>query len=97
MTMAQIATVGALNPLAAEGAWGVVEADAVAETDAELVLTGTEEEEIGRTVDLLTEADEAAVERAVAGTEEETAVAIEETNDWETTSPVVSVMVKPLE
>lgn len=58
-----------------------MEADAVAETDAELVLTGTEEEEIGRTVDLLTEADEAAVERAVAGTEEETAVAIEETND----------------
>lgn len=58
-----------------------MEADAVAETDAELVLAGTEEEEIGRTVDLLTDADEAAVERAVAETEEEAAVAMEETND----------------
>lgn len=36
--MAQIATVGALNPLAAEGAWGVVEAETVAEAVAVLLV-----------------------------------------------------------
>lgn len=93
--MAQIATVGALNPLAAEGAWGVVEAEAVAETEAVLLVWGTEEEDEGRTEEL-TMALELAEGTAVEATEE-TAVAMEETNDWETTSPVVPVMVKPLE
>lgn len=93
--MAQIATVGALNPLAAEGA-GVVEAEAVAEEEEEeeeaLLVWETEVEDEGRTEEL-TVVDEAAEETLLV----ETAVAMEETNDWETTSPVVPVMVKPLE
>lgn len=93
--MAQIATVGALNPLAAEGAWGVVEAETVAEAVAVLLVWGTEEEDEGRTEEL-TMALELAEGTAVEAIEE-TAVAMEETNDWETTSPVVPVMVKPLE
>lgn len=73
----------------------MVEAEAVAEVVAALLVWETEEEDEGRTEELVMAAE--LVEETAEEAAEETAVAMEETNDWETTSPVVPVMVKPLE